>query len=267
MIGIYVSSKIPIELECPVGHRFFMTSTHFKQGQRCTICGNCGRLTNEIFTQKMAGRTDGIEALEPITNNSKKILFRCKNGHEFKTRPAILLSGCGCEICSGRRILADEVKSRLLSRGFEIIGDYSNTKTKVTLKCKEGHTWTAITTHLINNRKGCPYCATHGFKPNLPATFYLFLLVVNEQSIIGIGVTNDFHIRHIAHRSAFKKANIKSTLLQKIYFENGAKARQLEQAILIGQPTINIGITGFKRECLPIEMMPFIQRKITSHTN
>jgi hypothetical protein len=263
----YTRSKIPLTLECEYGHVFKIKADKLRIGQGCNICGSCKNLKTDIFHQRMAIKNTGIVALDPIKNNSEKIRFRCKNGHEFKTSPAILLMGCGCEICSGRRLSIEDVKSRLLSRGIELIGNYSNTTSKANLRCKEGHTWSAVITHLINNRKGCPYCTPHGFKPNLPATFYLFLLIVNGQSIVGIGVTNNFKTRQIQHRYAFKKAEIKWTLLQKIYFESGAKARELEQAILAGQPTINIGISGFKRECLPVEMMPFIQSKIASYTN
>jgi predicted GIY-YIG superfamily endonuclease len=264
MIGKYVHSKTPIELECAKGHRFFITSNHFKRRKRCTICGNCGRMTNDIFAQKMEKFNNGIKAIGLIQNNSDKVDFICKNGHIFKTRPGILLRGYGCEICSGKRLTKEIVLQRLQPKGLVLVGDFNKVVDVRLFRCELGHTWEARVESLINSDKGCPHCAVTGFKPYLPATFYLFLLEKDGAAALGFGITNNFKRRMEAHNRSFKKSNTTATLIKTFLFQNGDDAKGLEKTLRDHPLRLNFGVIGFKRECLPLEMKEYILEKIES---
>lgn len=45
------------------------------------------------------------------------------------------------------------------SKGFKIIGEYTNLATPIEIQCYLGHTWSAIPRNLIHCNSGCPYCA------------------------------------------------------------------------------------------------------------
>lgn len=267
IIGEYVNTKTPIEVECPLGHRYLVAPSHFKSGRKCIICGHCGKMTNSIFSQKMQKINNQINALEEIKNSFDKYKFICQNGHIFETRPNILLLGYGCSICSGKKLDENVIKNRLEGRGIKMIGEFLGVAKKAEFECICGNKWFAKVDSVARGGKGCLRCAKTGFKPHLPAFFYLFLLEKENNLALGFGITNNFKQRIISHNVVFKKTKTKATLIKKAFFENGSAAVSLEK-LLKQHPSIkDFGIEGFKRECLPINFKDYIFSKIEEYSS
>ncbi|QIW86987.1 hypothetical protein AHP1_1561 [Aeromonas phage Ahp1_CNU-2021] len=67
----------------------------------------------------------------------------------------------GCPKCAGNAPLDEtEVRFVLQNRGFDLhsVGPIRN-KSKVTVSCQYGHTWTPVLSDVINGGCGCPECA------------------------------------------------------------------------------------------------------------
>lgn len=104
-----------------------------------------------------------------FTNSSnKKVWWKCKKGHEWKTTIASRSQGYGCPYCSGRKVSDKNRLSLLypsLCREWNSIKNNNLTSDEVSIgshkkvwwKCKKGHEWEASIKSRIAGCN-CPYC-------------------------------------------------------------------------------------------------------------
>jgi len=110
------------------------------------------------------------------------------------------------------------------ARGFRVLEDYVNNKTKIKHQCSKGHIW-EVKPRDIKSGHGCPICAASGFDPEKEATLYY--LSINNGNAYKIGTTN----RTVEER--FSKEEFKNiTVLDEWFFKSGQEARKKEQEIL-----------------------------------
>lgn len=147
--------------------------------------------TDEEFVAALHSINPQIEVLERYYDNNTKIEFRCLVcNNKWKTTPASALSGSGCPACGTRRS-ADSIrktKSQIVSRLRDInpdvrmLGDYINTKTKVSCECAIcGNRWEARPQNLLKGQ-GCPKCGQIRAKLKNSKTHDEFLNEVNEKN-------------------------------------------------------------------------------------
>lgn len=86
---------------------------------------------------------------------NSKILIQCYEGHiyivnfkNFKGNKAV--KGNRCPVCfKNKPPKKEEIEKRLRGNGFELLSEYKNAKTKLKIKCKNGHvtyrTWVSLT--------------------------------------------------------------------------------------------------------------------------
>jgi len=110
--------------------------------------------------RKKARKLGGKVLSSNYVHVHQKMKFECKKGHQWKSKPANILSGKWCRKCSGYAKLSieDMVKTATKNEGECLSSVYVNSQTKLEWQCKEGHVWKAVP-NSIRQGHWCPYCA------------------------------------------------------------------------------------------------------------
>lgn len=146
------------------------------------------RLSHEEFVVAIAEITPTIEITGRYTANKARISAKCTIcGYEWSTTPAMLLKGSGCVSCAGlKKKTTEEFIEQLakISPSIEVLGEYSNTSTKIKVRNKEcGHSWYATPNSLLRG-SNCPKCAGNSKKTH--SQFLKELKSVNPNiSVVG----------------------------------------------------------------------------------
>lgn len=165
-IGMYENSRTKILVSCDIcGYQWSVIPSDLLRGHGCPRCSGKERKTTARFREEVSNISKTIEVLGEYINTATKIDVRCKIcGHTWKASPSTLLSGNGCPSCGGtRRKTKDEFVSILssINPNIELIGDYTNNRTKTLVRCLRcGYEWSATPHNLIDARSRCPKC-TH----------------------------------------------------------------------------------------------------------
>ena len=130
--------------------------------------------TNEFYIQELQDKNPDMLPLEEYRGGTTKILHRHKIcGYEWKVTPKSLLKGnkgcpkCGGRLCKESDIFVQEVHQKH-GDDYEVLGKYINSRTKITVRHKCGHTFETLPSNLLfaKNGKGCPKCShRHFYKP------------------------------------------------------------------------------------------------------
>lgn len=153
LIGEYKNNNSDILVRCHCGNEF---STTLKRVSKYTadICG-CPNNKNRILTQEEAEKKfeeKGLVILGKYTRAETKVLARCHCGNEWHAIPYLIITGktygCGCR----NRVTKEEAASKLIKKGFALIGDYINTVTKTVIRCHCGNDFLVEPVHLITNK-------------------------------------------------------------------------------------------------------------------
>lgn len=176
----YVNEDTPLRFRCAAGHRFVQRAADTARGHWCPECSALRRAEKRKapararLCQIVAER--GGTVLSPAYVNSQtRMQFRCARGHEWETVPNQIATGAWCRRCgieerarhperhTGRpaKIWA-EVRERLerivRARGGEIVPPgYARFHSRITVRCEQGHTWTAPPQSLQDG-VWCPRC-------------------------------------------------------------------------------------------------------------
>ena len=165
---IYVNCNFKLQWKCSKGHEWIASPSNIKYvGQWCPICAIkkiSARINpNVINEMQEIARKRGGECLSEIyIGGKKKLLWRCKNGHEWLAIPDNIKKGRWCSACSHRKQLTiEEMREIAKEHGGECLSDnYINNCTKLLWKCKNGHEWLAAPNG-IKLGNWCPICSKH----------------------------------------------------------------------------------------------------------
>lgn len=159
------------------GHEWQTSVKARSHGENCPICSGARVIqgVNDLATirPEIAAEWSEKNAIKPTeisVGSHKKVVWRCKHGHEWKaTVKSRSINGTGCPYCSHNLVI--EGFNDLASQYPEIAAEWSEKNypllptqvtafknKKVWWKCKEGHEWYT----LIATRSGgskCPYCS------------------------------------------------------------------------------------------------------------
>lgn len=104
--------------------------------------------------------------------STKKVFWKCSRGHEWDAVVHSRTNGCGCPICSNKRILAGYNDLATTFSKFAEEWHYEKNapltpqqvtkgynKGKVYWKCKNGHEWAATVASRTYYNLGCPFCS------------------------------------------------------------------------------------------------------------
>lgn len=165
VIGEYQGACKKILINCNNGHSWEVTPSHFRNGVRCPQCqGRTSEQAEKRFLKAIS--EEGYKCFDKYSGNKVKVKVECPNGHIYSVRPNDFMTGHRCRSCSismSKEIINRKKKSyedlKIIanSRGFEIIGNYINTNTKIYMKCPNGHIHNYNIDH-FKSGSGCPIC-------------------------------------------------------------------------------------------------------------
>ena len=160
----FVNRKTKLKWQCVNGHVWMSAPRNIVRGKWCPICAVEYRASlsrGNIEKMRVVAKSRGGECLSDTYNLSiTPLIWRCKEGHEWKARPAGICAGKWCPFCAHTtKLTIEEMQKIARSRGGECLSQlYVNTDTNLKWKCKEGHEWQA-TPDNIKHGKWCPVCA------------------------------------------------------------------------------------------------------------
>ena len=105
-------------------------------------------------------KKNGIEWLGPTVHSvDKKTNWQCAYRHKWSTTYDVLRLGAGCPHCAGNaKVTAKDFNELGRRRGYEWLGQLTNSQKKTWWQCPKGHKWEAIYSKIKLGR-GCPYCS------------------------------------------------------------------------------------------------------------
>ena len=114
---------------------------------------------------ELASEADGWDPTTLTAYSNKRVGWKCKRGHTWRSVLASRSAGSGCPVCSNKTVLAGvndlaTINPELASEadGWDptTLTAYSNKK--VGWKCEYGHTWRSVIANRCNGN-GCPVCS------------------------------------------------------------------------------------------------------------
>ena len=154
----YLGSHTRHQWMCKNGHIFSASIDHVLRGD--TWCSVCKGTRHHIDDFRKVALENGGECLSnEYINDTTKLKFRCKNGHEWSSFPLPILDGQWCARCKGWNKTIEEIRNLAKSKGGECLStEYINAHTLLEWKCEKGHIWKArYNTILIS---WCPKCGS-----------------------------------------------------------------------------------------------------------
>ena len=165
--------------KCKKKHEWQATINSRNNGRGCPYCSNKKILrghndlqtANPILSKEWNYEKNKGLTPEVVTpNSSKKVWWKCTNGHEWQARIDSRNNGNGCPYCSGLLAINGENDLQTVNPTLAKEWNYeknngltpedvlSNSNKKVWWKCRKGHEWQA-TIYSRSTGIGCPYCS------------------------------------------------------------------------------------------------------------
>jgi hypothetical protein len=159
----YVNAKTKLEWLCKIGHSWFATPNHIKNGTWCPTCSqnrvSDGQRLNITATQKLAAMNKGICLSKEYTNARTNLLWQCEKGHTWKAVYDSVKRGTWCPTCNGqeKKEIVDCQEYAAKFNGVCLSNEYVNAHTNLQWQCEKGHTWSASPNN-VKKGQWCPKC-------------------------------------------------------------------------------------------------------------
>lgn len=205
VLDYYINSDTKIKVKClDCSHEWEARPSDLLRGHGCPRCSGKERKTTSRFQEEVANVNLNVEVVGEYVNTSTKISVCCKVcGKYWSANPSTLLKGIGCPFCGGtKKKSQDEFVQKLyaLNSNIEVLGEYKNNRTKVTVRCiKCRHIWSATPHNLLDNRSRCPKC-THSSTSFMEQFIYEWLskalggCSVIHRDVSAIGLELDVYV-------------------------------------------------------------------------
>jgi hypothetical protein len=116
------------------------------------------KLTIEAV-QFMAKKLGGKRLSRIYVNNRTKLLWRCRDGHQWKAKTTSIQQGHWCPKCAGHgKTIFDLQRVARLRNGKCLSKSYKGIFAKHEWQCAGGHKFEAAPTHVLNHGSWCPIC-------------------------------------------------------------------------------------------------------------
>jgi hypothetical protein len=203
-------------------------------GNGCPVCSNKKLLTgfNDLATThpELAKEAHGWDPTKIIAGTTKKLEWKCQNGHSWISVGWSRLNGHNCPYCVNQKVLAGyndlastnpEIAKQAF--GWDPSKVVAGSGSKHKWKCQNGHKWN-ISVNARVQGSGCPSCAQTGFDPN--ENGYLYFLIQPKWEIYQIGITNFPDDRLMSHKkNGFELLELRGPI-------DGHTAQELETSLL-----------------------------------
>ena len=207
----------------------------------CTSCRSCrdnGQRTSKEHTRFEKTKNNlilnlskrGLVLANDYLIGQKEVEVKC-TVCEREWTTAISSAGYnGCARCSKKETYTtDQFKEYLekAEKKIELLSEYKGAHVKVSCLCQICNTKWSVTPGNLKDGTGCPSCARTGFDPSKPGYLYYLRIKEKDETYWKVGITN------LTLKRRFRPQDReKITVLNTIYFEDGATAYQCEQNIL-----------------------------------
>jgi len=164
---------------CEKGHEWQARAYAIKAGGACPYCagkyvipGETDLATTHPHMLEFWSSRNELSPADITAGSQKKVWWKCTRGHEWEAQVfSVVLDGCGCPYCSGRRAIPGETDLATLRPDLMTQWDFEKNSldpSEVTIashdkawwKCELGHSWQAAVFSRTKTEKasGCPYC-------------------------------------------------------------------------------------------------------------
>lgn len=160
----YNGRKEDITVKCGKGHVWTTKAVNLFDGKWCKVCANQDKEVNFQKLKNYIKQKEGKLITEYYENNKQKVEILCKKGHLFKKSVHnIINSGQWCpkcaKTCRDKEYLYNELKKIVESYGGTLLtSNYTLSRDKVRIKCKDGHIFEKIVNNIKSHKQWCPYC-------------------------------------------------------------------------------------------------------------
>lgn len=174
-------SKQKVWWRCQKGHSWqAAVYTRTGSGTGCPVCAgkiplagetDLATLYPQLAHQWHPAKNGGLTPDQVLPGSHRKVWWICEKGHEWQASVDSRVSGSGCPVCSGRKVVPGE--NDLTTQFPQLAAQWHPTKNgalspqqvtscsnrKVWWECERGHAYQAAVAARTMSRSGCPYCA------------------------------------------------------------------------------------------------------------
>ena len=165
---------------CEKGHEWRAQIRGRVNGSGCPVCANrilmpgendLAATHPELSRQWHPTKNGTLTPGDLMAGTSRKVWWQCEKGHEWQATVASRVSGAGCPVCAGKKIIPGI--NDFASQFPEIAAQWHPTKNGVLLpsqlgpqsnrkvwwRCPLGHDYQSVVGARVGRDVGCPYCA------------------------------------------------------------------------------------------------------------
>lgn len=155
----YINAKTKLLWQCEQGHQWWALPRKIRQGTWCPYCAGTAKGNIEEM-RKLAVARGGKCLSHTYVNSATKLLWQCKEGHQWKAPPSTVKAGQWCPVCGGSaKGSIDDMQKIATDRGGKCLScTYVNNETKLLWECARGHRWEARPSG-VKQGTWCPLCA------------------------------------------------------------------------------------------------------------
>lgn len=185
---IYVSYPVPVWWKCEKGHEWkSLVKNRTTRAHGCIYCtgqvaivGENDLATTDLLLAKEWHPTKNGDFKPQMTmrGSSKKVWWKCNNGHDWEAVIYSRAGGSGCPYCSGRLPIRGKNDFETLQK--DLASEWHPTKNgelkpfefkeksnkKVWWQCIKGHEWNDSMCNRVSNKKKCPFCTNTAVIPH-----------------------------------------------------------------------------------------------------
>jgi len=157
----YTNNSTKLEFICEKKHKWFAAPEKIKSGSWCPKCSGNQKLTINIMKDIASSRGGECKSKKYI-NGKSKLLWRCKEDHEWWAIPDSIRRGSWCQICHGNYQHNLEMMKEIAKiRGGKCISNsYVNNSTDLLWECSDGHQFKATPNRVRSSGRWCPTCSS-----------------------------------------------------------------------------------------------------------
>jgi hypothetical protein len=166
------TSHKKLEFECSLGHRYLQSVRRCVEATGCPVCQNDRVLVgfNDLATThpELSAQAEGWDLTTVTAGTSKKLLWKCGLGHQWRTGITNRTrgNGTGCPYCSGRFSIVGETDLATThpdlaaeAVGWDPAQIKAGTNKKLKWRCTKGHEWFSTPSSRSSGGSGCPFCS------------------------------------------------------------------------------------------------------------
>ena len=159
----FMGTNAKLTWACVEGHQWSAPPKTIKKGHWCPYCSKCRRVSPLESLHQLAADRGGICLTKEYVNGRSKVDFLCKEKHTFSSRgDSVLGHKSWCPVCAGNKVAAplERIRKIVEAKGGALLStNYVNSRTKVSVRCSQGHTWDTTPVALVHAGSWCKRCA------------------------------------------------------------------------------------------------------------